>query len=85
VGIGASGFLRYHRRRDGWHTVYEVVSEAPGMGRALLEAVPRPVRLKCPEGQPANGFYRHLGGAPVRVDPGRRRRLVVWEWPCPPP
>ena len=81
VGIGASGFCRWHARRDGWQTVYELVSEARGTGRALLEAVPRPRRLRCPIGLPANEFYAHLGGTWVGLQPGKRRALVVWEWP----
>jgi len=80
VGVGASGFLHYHRRRDGWHTVYEVVSEAPGTGRALVEAVPLPRRLRCPLDLPANAFYARLGGTLVQTEPGKRRPLNVWEW-----
>ena len=80
VGIGGSGFCRWHARRDGWHTVYDLVSEAPGTGRALLEAVPLPRRLRCPIGLAANGFYAHLGGTGRGMRPGKRRALVVWEW-----
>lgn len=76
-----SGFVRFHRRRDGWHTVYDLVSERPGNGRLLLEAVPRPRRLRCPTDLAANGFYAHVGGRLVRTEPGRRRALNVWEWP----
>ncbi len=76
----ASGFCHYHRRRDGWRTVYELVSEHPGTGSALLAAVPRPVRLKCPVALPANGFYLRQGGALAAVEAGKRRPLNVWEW-----
>lgn len=74
------GFIRYHRRRDGWHTVYQLCSECPGVGRALLEAVPLPRRLRCPAELDANGFYAHLGGTLARTEPGRKRPLCVWEW-----
>lgn len=79
---GGGGFCRYHQRRDGWHTIYEIVSTVGGGGRALLEAVGRPLRLKCPVGLPANGFYAHMGGTLARVEDGRKRALNVWEWPA---
>ncbi len=78
--VTVGGFCHFHRRRDGWRTVYELVSESPGAGSALLAAVPRPVRLKCPVPLAANGFYRRMGGVLVAVEPGRRRPLNVWEW-----
>lgn len=82
VVVEGFGFVRFYRRRDGWHTVYDLVAEPRGVGtgRRLLEAVPRPRRLRCPEDLEANGFYRHLGGALVGVVTGRRRNLCVWEW-----
>jgi hypothetical protein len=84
VGLVASGcaFVHFHRRRDGWRTVYELCSEVPGCGRTLLAAVPRPVRLKCPVDLPANGFYERVGGTLARTEPGKRRALNVWEWPA---
>lgn len=86
--VYGEGFCHYHRRRDGGSTVYELCSEAfalrgvGGLGRALLAAVPRPVRLKCPIGLAANDFYAHVGGTLIRTEPGKRRALNVWEWPA---
>lgn len=74
------GWVQFHRRRDGWHTIYELIGTGGGSGRALLQAVPRPRRLKCPVGLAANGFYAHLGGTLHAVEPGRRRPLNVWVW-----
>ena len=62
------GFIHYRtRRRDepGLKVVYRVCV-APeyrgwGVGRMLVEAVGRPVRLKCPPCLEANGFYAALG------------------------
>lgn len=78
--VAAGGFCHFHRRRDGWHTVYALVSEQSGTGSALLAAIPRPVRLRCPVTLAANRFYLRQGGALVAVEPGRRRPLNVWEW-----
>lgn len=78
--VEGAGFCHYHRRRDQWTTIYEIVSEQPGTGRLLLDAVARPLRLKCPVTLPANGFYAHLGGTRVRTEPGKSRALNVWEW-----
>jgi hypothetical protein len=80
-----AGFVRYHTRRDGWSTVYDLCSEGrtqglEGVGRRLLEAVPVPRRLRCPEHIAANGFYRHVGGHRAARERGKRRRLNVWEW-----
>ena len=70
-------------RRAAWPRVYGLCAAAPGGGRARLEAVAPPRRLKCPAGLPANGFYAHLGGTLARTEspatPGRRA-LHVWEW-----
>jgi hypothetical protein len=79
--VPGAGFVRFHRRRDGWATVYDLCSIRPGAGRALLEAVPAPRRLKCPADLPSNGFYEHLGGVLAATDAGKHRPLFVWEWP----
>jgi plasmid stabilization system protein ParE len=83
-GSAVVGVVRWHTRHDGWRTVYDLISEQPGAGRALLDVVPAPRRLKCPEDLPANGFYAHCGGTLVRVEQGRSRRLNVWEWQAQP-
>src|SRR6266851_2406261 len=57
-----AGFCRWHKRRDGWHVVYDLVSEKKGAGGALLLSVPLPRRLKAPLDIEANGFYKHMGG-----------------------
>lgn len=78
--VEGAGFCHYHRRRDGWHTIYHLVSEKPGTGRVLLNAMPRPTRLKCPIDLEANGFYAYCDGTIVRVEAGKRRQINVWEW-----
>jgi len=79
------GFCNWHKRRDGWHTVYEIAVEksrqGEHIGRALLEAVPLPRRLKCPtDNSRANEFYEHLGGRIVALTPGKQRPLHNWEF-----
>jgi GNAT superfamily N-acetyltransferase len=78
-----AGFVRWHSRRDGWHTIYEIASARQfrgiGVGRALLNAVPRPLRLKCTEDNPANDWYARQGMTLIRTEPGRKRTLNVWE------
>lgn len=77
------GFVHYHARRDGWHTIYEIAVDRAhrGMkiGAALLESVPRPTRLKCTvDNEAANSFYARSMTA-VRQEAGRKRALTVWE------
>jgi len=76
------GFVHWHLRRDGWSTIYEIATSTrrQGLGRMLLDSVPRPLQLKCPEGAVANGFYRRMGGNLVATVDGRKRRLNIWQW-----
>jgi hypothetical protein len=80
VAEDQAGFCRWHKRRDGWHVVYDIVSELKGAGRALLLAVPLPRRLKAPIDLEANGFYEHLGGRLEGIDQGKKRPLNIWIW-----
>lgn len=83
------GFVNYRtltRVRLGWHTVYEVCvaedARGRGCGRALLDAVPRPVRLKCPVDLPSNEFYRRCGLINVWTEQDRgdgKRDLNIWQ------
>ena len=72
------GFAHFHVRRDGWTTLYEIVSTSAGGGRALLSALPRPLRLKCPVDNHSNGLYEHMGGPCSETVSGRKRDLHVW-------
>lgn len=60
------GFIRWHRRRDGWTTVYELCVDEPyrkqGIGQQLMSVVGTgSVKLKCHSGNPAIQFYQRLG------------------------
>lgn len=78
------GFVLWHARRDGWQTVYDLAVHpdhtGAGIGRALLYAVPAPVRLRCPvDNAAANRFYAGAGLVLAEVVPGKNRALNVWE------
>lgn len=85
-GIPA-GFVSFRACRDGWQTIYELCVlpewEGLGVGRALLYAVPCPIRLKCPVDLKANGFYSNAGMMLERVETERHgktlsRPLNIW-------
>lgn len=75
-----AGYCEYRVRRDGWRTIYSVAVQAQGLGigRALVDAVGAPVRLKCPVDSAANGFYRAMRFTLVATEPGKKRALNVW-------
>lgn len=70
------------RRRDGRSTIYEVAVDkryqGSGIVRALVQAVPTPVQLKCTVENPANRFYERIGFRVVKREPGKHRELNVW-------
>ncbi len=76
------GFIRWHRRRDGWIIIYEICVRrdfrGEGVGRLLLEKVPKPIRLKCPQDNESNKFYEHLGFTLAGQEAGRKRALNIW-------
>lgn len=76
------GFVNWHKRRDGWATIYEVAIHKAfigrKVGRALMTAIPRPRQLKCITDNPANEFYEHIGMVNRDTVQGRNRLLNVW-------
>jgi len=79
------GFCNWHRCQDGWTTIYEVAVDktrrGEQIGRALVETVPLPRRLKCTrDNDRANRFYKHIGGEIVALEQGRKRMLYRWQW-----
>lgn len=86
------GFVRYNHRVRGVETaLYDIcvasVAQFQGVGRSLVAALSESCRLhkrhtiiaRCPEDLPANAFYARLGFQRIAVEPGRRRRLVLWQ------
>lgn len=57
------GFCKFHHRRDGVNVIYELcVSEEyrrRGFAKELINAIPKPIRLKCPVDNDSNKFYQN--------------------------
>jgi GNAT superfamily N-acetyltransferase len=87
------GFQQYyHRKRDRKTTLYRKVIAEPwrrkGIGSKLVNAVVDEARLlgreklvlKCPEDNESNKFHQSYGFEIVGTEPGKRRRLNVYEY-----
>lgn len=76
------GFVNYRTRRDGWSVIYEIATHKnflrKGVGSFLLNAVPFPVKLKCPVDNESNKFYAQEGMTLENTERGRKRELNVW-------
>jgi hypothetical protein len=77
------GMCRWHRRRDGTITIYEIISQKPGAGQAMLALLvaQRPVAIvaKCPIDLPSNAWYARRGFLLDRVETTPSgRNLNVW-------
>lgn len=82
-----AGFVNWHTvtrgKNAGSSTIYEIAVHPKwrglGCGRALLNAVPAPVRLKCTQDNVCgNGFYQRVGLQIVGTEAGKHRSLNVW-------
>lgn len=80
------GFVHYHPRKDGWHTIHELVvdkrSQHIGVGQQLFNVVPLPIRLKTTEDNSvALKFYAKNGMNIIGLENGKKRKLTVLEKP----
>lgn len=79
----SGSFCHFHVRKDGMTVIYEILTtpaaRGTGLGRQMVDKLVRPVRAKCPEGLPSNGFYQKLGFKLMVVEEGKKRKLNVWE------
>ena len=78
------GFVNSRRRRDGMNVIYEIAvhREVRGqrIGAALLNAIPKPKRLKVTQdNERAIAFYEQSGMTRVGAEQGKRRSLFVYE------
>lgn len=81
------GYCRWHRRRDHTITIYEIISQRPGAGQAMLAQLvaqkPIAITAKCPTDLASNEWYARRGFALERVEPTRSgRQLNVWVLRC---
>ena len=76
------GFCRFHRRRDGVSTIYEVYVEPEyrrkGTGKRMIGSLKGVIQAKCPVEYESNGFYKELGFAIVGIEVGKKKQLNVW-------
>ena len=82
-----AGFVNWHAVTRGANkdtsTIYEIAVDerwrGVGVGRALLNAVPPPVRLKCTQdNERGNAFYASAGMTLIGNEAGKHRPLNVW-------
>jgi len=90
-GTGIIGFVEYRHRRDHQTTLYNIVIHSDyrqqGIGRELVKELEKEaylkdksvIQLKCPEDLVANGFYEHIGYEQISTEPGKSRRLNIWQ------
>jgi hypothetical protein len=76
------GYCRWHLRRDGIITIYEIIATRSGAGSemlATLKAQGYPIRAKCPAELAANEWYERRGFECVSVETTRSgREINVW-------
>ena len=78
------GFVHFHKRKDGWNTLHELVVDKQfqhqGIGQTLFNIVPTPIRLKTTlDNTNARNFYSKNGMGEVGVEQGKKRELVIYE------
>jgi hypothetical protein len=79
------GYCRWHLRRDGQLTIYEIISTRPGAGSLMLAQL-RQVQgaacivARCPVDLASNGWYRQRGFVLHSTEATRSgRSLNVWQ------
>lgn len=87
------GFTRYHHRKDGKTTLYEIAVVPQfrfhNIGKGLINSLKdecassgsRSIKLSCPVELSSNGFYKKIGFIQSlrRSRPGKNRPLYEWE------
>lgn len=76
------GFMHWHKRKDGWSTRYHLCvqkdSRGKGIGKMLVDKVPKPNKGRCPIDNESNKFFRKIGAKFRGTESGKKRRLNVW-------
>ncbi len=81
------GYCRWHLRRDGSITIYEILSIKPGAGAVMLAQLvarkPVAIVAKCPTDLPSNAWYQRRGFALSATETTRSGRVLnVWVLQC---
>ena len=84
VNSAVIGFVHYHPRKDGWHTIHEIAVakeyQGKGVGKKLFDIVPLPIRLKTTvDNKNAIEFYGKKEMVLVNIEDGKKRKLCVFE------
>ncbi len=86
------GFVEYHHRKDEQTTLYNIAIEPAyrntGVARNLIKQLIQEskerqktrILLKCPNDLAANSFYEKFGFELYQVEPGKKRKLNIWQW-----
>lgn len=79
----SGGYCRWHLRRDGTITIYEIISQQSGAGqemlRRLIEHKPGSIVARCPADLAANDWYQRRGFVLEATERTRSgRSLNVW-------
>lgn len=79
------GYCRWHLRRDGTITIYEIISTRPGAGWEMLSKLidySKPITARCPERMMhANAWWRRRGFKLIATETTRGgTALNVWRY-----
>ena len=78
-----AGFCNFNKRKDGVSVIYEICTDyryrGNGVARKMIDALSRPIQLKCPIDNESNNFYAAMGFKLIDVEAGKKRKLNVWE------
>lgn len=82
-----NGYLRFHIRRDGICTIYEIISQHKGVGTKLLNILKDLVQdrathivAKCPQGLESNKFYMKKSFVIIGTERTRTgKELNIWQ------
>ncbi len=77
------GYCRWHRRRDGVITIYEIISQKPGAGQTMLkrlaEQAPVAIVAKCPAAYASNAWYARRGFVLIGSEATKSGTLInIW-------
>jgi hypothetical protein len=74
------GYCRWHQRRDRMITIYEIISQKPGVGQQMLarliEQKPTAIVAKCPVDLAANTFWLKRGFRLDHTEQTKSRRML---------